>query len=571
MDAEDLSLNELAREEAPAVDVLGHPVFLRAVAFAKGMALHGGSTDLSPRLLLAGFARLLGADPFGADEAIRMRGASLTEAIGRAGLTLDASIEPITHQTLPVTTALQGILRARASSLGELLDALLEHEGGDPGDTALIEAVAQRASRAAAGAGLRAIGPELFAAAAYFAYLEGAFLQRAGLSMQIALRREALESLIARRRWSAADFAPAEGEALPLNDTLQTLADGEHPDGQHVLEMIGAGVAGSIAEMARLATAYHEAGHAVALFMLRPARPITQLSVIADDGLSGWLSPGEQDHRSRSPNWSEFLDELVICLAGRAAQQIRFGCDTVDVGSESDLERATRTAWRAIAMFGMDPEFGPVSVSTVAELSGGNGHYLADAAQRRLLEVMKDAASRTEQLLRENWAGVERIAIALAEKRFLDADDIIALLSGQGLAQWPGVRTAWSVPQPREVRFAPAPGVCETREGPARYETGDAIVTGDAGESWCTTRAYFDANYEPVEGTEAGQDGTYAKRRQEVLVFQLGAPRRIPLSGDRGILSGKAGDWVVDYGSGNLAIVAQELFPQYFTLDPGVL
>jgi hypothetical protein len=569
MDTRPTDADGVATRQGARADVLGDATFLRAVAFAKGFALRGGETELSPRLLLAGFARVLGANAEDAPEALLLRGAGIGAALGRAGLAPDAAVQPVTGRSLAVSAALQDILRRRGGSLGELIDALLESAGHDPGDAALVAAIALRASRVAGALGSATVTAEPFAAAAYFAYLEGAFLQRAGLSMQMALRRAALESLIARRGWSAADFVPVEGAALPLDEALSHIAGGEHPDGQHLLEMIGAGIAGSVAGIARLATAFHEAGHAVASFILRPGVPIAQLSVVADDGLSGWVRVASDSGQPDVPTWGQLLDQLVVLLAGRMAQQIRFGIETIDAGAESDLERATRAAWMAIARYGMDPELGPVSVPTVAELAGGSGHFIADAAQRRLLEVLKDAARRAEALLRENWPDVERIALELAERRFLGADDMIALLSGQGLARWPGVRSAWSVPEPRAVRFARAPGVCETREGPARYAAGDALVTGSVGEAWCTPRAYFDAHYEPVAPTEAGQDGTYAKRRQEVLAFELRAPRRIPLSQDRGMLSGNAGDWVVDYGAGNLAIVARDLFPRYFTLDPG--
>jgi hypothetical protein len=550
-------------------DVLDDPVFRQAVAYAKGFALKTGAEELSPLLLLAGFARLLAAHSSDAPDALRLRGASISDALERAGIELDAAVTAVTERTLPVGAALQALLRSRAETLPQLLDALVAAEGGEPGDATLIDAIARRASRHATAHGRETIAPEPFAAAAYHAYLEGAFKHRAGLSMQMALHRPVLESLIARRQWHAADFTPVDDEPLPLDATLRQVAEGDHADGHHLLAMVRVGVAGTVAETTRRVTAFHEAGHAIASFILRPSAPVTQLSVIGDDGASGWIRVDTEDGATRT--WAQFLDELVVLLAGRTAQQIHFGGDTVDTGSESDLERATRTAWLAIARFGMDPELGPVSVAAIAEMGSAQGGFLIDAAQQRLVQVLKEAGARTETLLRENWADVERVALALAEKKFLDADDMIALLSGAGLVDWPGVQSVWSLPAPREVRFASVPGVCETREGPARYEAGDALVTGEAGETWCTPRAYFDEHYEPVAPTAAGQDGAYAKRRQQVLSCQLRAARRIPLSHSRGILSGRAGDWVVDYGDGNLSIVSADLFPRYFTLDPGVL
>ena len=91
-----------------------------------------------------------------------------------------------------------------------------------------------------------------------------------------------------------------------------------------------------------------------------------------------------------------------------------------------------------------------------------------------------------------------------------------------------------------------------------------AIVTGAGGELWPIARAVFDQAYEPVPPGSAGANGLYLKRPRQALALQLRESRNVVLSGTRGVLSGAAGDWIVDYGNGDLAVVAGDRFKVYY-------
>ncbi len=58
----------------------------------------------------------------------------------------------------------------------------------------------------------------------------------------------------------------------------------------------------------------------------------------------------------------ELQDELVVLLAGRAAEKLVY--DEISVGAENDLERATGVARRMVTHWGMSPKLGPVSYKT---------------------------------------------------------------------------------------------------------------------------------------------------------------------------------------------------------------
>jgi len=128
------------------------------------------------------------------------------------------------------------------------------------------------------------------------------------------------------------------------------------------------------------------------------------------------------------------------------------------------------------------------------------------------------------------------------------------------LEETKGAVRARKRPVTLQVRFAREPGVCKTQEGPVRYEAGDAILTGIHGETWPVPKEKFGQLYEPAAGTVAGEDGMYRKRPDEVWALQVREPFEVVLSGDRGTLQGKPGDWLVQYAPGDCAVVADDVF-----------
>jgi hypothetical protein len=115
-----------------------------------------------------------------------------------------------------------------------------------------------------------------------------------------------------------------------------------------------------------------------------------------------------------------------------------------------------------------------------------------------------------------------------------------------------------------DVAFPDQGGVVQTREGAVRYQAGDAIVTGTSGEQWSIARETFLKKYDPVSPTGSGLPGKYRTRANEVVAVQMTSPFDIPLSGERGVLHGDAGAWLVQYGPGDQAVVARDIFPKTY-------
>jgi hypothetical protein len=110
------------------------------------------------------------------------------------------------------------------------------------------------------------------------------------------------------------------------------------------------------------------------------------------------------------------------------------------------------------------------------------------------------------------------------------------------------------------VQFATAPCTVQTREGVVHARAGDAIVTGTAGERWRVSRAHFSKKYRPGDATVDGEAGTYLSLPNTILAVSMTEGFQVVLADGISKLKGRAGDWLVDYGDGNLGIVSPEIF-----------
>jgi hypothetical protein len=111
-----------------------------------------------------------------------------------------------------------------------------------------------------------------------------------------------------------------------------------------------------------------------------------------------------------------------------------------------------------------------------------------------------------------------------------------------------------------QVRFTRIPCSIQTNEGTVHAREGDAILTGIAGEHWRVSHTRFPHKYRPVPPTEAGEAGRYVSLPNEVLALPMERPFIVVLADQTSRLSGKTGDYLVDYGDGSLGIVAPSVF-----------
>ena len=119
-----------------------------------------------------------------------------------------------------------------------------------------------------------------------------------------------------------------------------------------------------------------------------------------------------------------------------------------------------------------------------------------------------------------------------------------------------------------QVAFAAAPGSLISLEGPNHYAAGDALISGATGERWSVTRDRFDAKYVAQAPTVPGSDGAYRAKAVPVLAKQMREPFTLARSAGGDVLSGGAGDWVLQYAPGDYGVVAQARFARVYRAQP---
>lgn len=111
-----------------------------------------------------------------------------------------------------------------------------------------------------------------------------------------------------------------------------------------------------------------------------------------------------------------------------------------------------------------------------------------------------------------------------------------------------------------EVRFTPVDCIVRTPEGIVHAHAGDAILTGNGGQHWRVSQAKFPSKYRPLSPTSSGESGHYMSRPYQILALQSQEPFGVLLADGVSELTGRPGDWLVDYGDGSLGIVAANVF-----------
>ena len=112
-------------------------------------------------------------------------------------------------------------------------------------------------------------------------------------------------------------------------------------------------------EEEKLATAYHEAGHALVNMLVPGNDPLHKVTIIPRGRALGvTMSLPERDKLSYSKQWCEA--RIATMFGGRVAEQLIYGEDHLNTGASSDIMQATELARRMVTEWGMSEKLGPL-------------------------------------------------------------------------------------------------------------------------------------------------------------------------------------------------------------------
>lgn len=114
------------------------------------------------------------------------------------------------------------------------------------------------------------------------------------------------------------------------------------------------------------------------------------------------------------------------------------------------------------------------------------------------------------------------------------------------------------------VVFAKDAGVLQSLEGPNAYDAGDAVVRAETGEQWVVSRDRFISKYMPQGNHVMGEDGPYRNIATPVWALLMEQTFSIARSANGDVLSGVAGDWLLQYAPGDYGVVQQQRFARVY-------
>jgi cell division protease FtsH len=195
-----------------------------------------------------------------------------------------------------------------------------------------------------------------------------------------------------------------------------------------------------IDEKDKIATAYHEAGHAVVQYLVKDADPIHKVTIIPRGNYGGaTMSLPEKDRNNLSRKWC--IATMKVCFGGRIAEEMF--CGDVNTGAISDIRQATSIARRMVRDWGMNDRLGFVFYGEDDNRMnlfdiGGTREYseeIAKAIDEEVKKLIDQLYDETRQLLDQNRERVEALTKALMRYETLDSTEVDRIMRGEQLTK----------------------------------------------------------------------------------------------------------------------------------------
>jgi cell division protease FtsH len=192
-----------------------------------------------------------------------------------------------------------------------------------------------------------------------------------------------------------------------------------------------------IEQQERVATAYHEAGHAVLQVLFEHADPLHKVTIIPrGQAMGATFSLPEKDRYGFGRK--HVLATLRVLCGGRIAEE-RKTSDTSS-GASMDIKMCTQYARAMILQWGMSDRLGFVNYagSDSREMFVPERDYSPETARiidEETRRIIDEAYTHAQQMLTDHWDKVVAVAEALLKYETLQRDDVDRLMRGESMAK----------------------------------------------------------------------------------------------------------------------------------------
>ncbi|MGB9726587.1 MAG: ATP-dependent zinc metalloprotease FtsH [Minisyncoccia bacterium] len=181
-------------------------------------------------------------------------------------------------------------------------------------------------------------------------------------------------------------------------------------------------------------TAYHEAGHAL-LSILVPgsSAEVRKVSIISRGRAGGYTMRMPKEEKYLKTR-SEFLADIVALLGGYVAEELKY--NEISTGAANDLKEATDISRALVTKYGMS-KLGPITFGKNDELIFlgkdivSERDYSEETSQKidkEVREIMRKCYNEAKDILKNNFAKLEKIAQKLIEKETLEKEELEELI-----------------------------------------------------------------------------------------------------------------------------------------------
>ncbi len=175
-------------------------------------------------------------------------------------------------------------------------------------------------------------------------------------------------------------------------------------------------------------TAYHEAGHALAGYLLGENHQQLYKVTITPRGPSLGHTSFEPSADQYSVNLQQLEAMIAIQLAGRIAEELVFGEQNITTGAESDLQHATDLAYNMVTRWGYSKRVGLI-------YNGNDNKIIPQKIiEQEIQTIIQKSYLQTKELLTKNRNKLDKLAAALLEYETLDSKQITQLLGSGAIS-----------------------------------------------------------------------------------------------------------------------------------------
>ncbi len=192
-----------------------------------------------------------------------------------------------------------------------------------------------------------------------------------------------------------------------------------------------------ITEDEKKITAYHEGGHAIAMYFCKTQDKVHEVSIIPRGMTGGYtMHLPEKDEMYISKN--KMLEEIIVLMGGRTAESLVLG--DISTGASGDIEKATKIVRSMVTRYGMSNVIGPIVYGSKNDeifIGRDMGHIkdysesTASKIDEEIKKIITKCYEKSEKILKDNIQKLHEVANFLILNEKMNGEEFYMLMNNK--------------------------------------------------------------------------------------------------------------------------------------------